>query len=405
MSLLKLGIIGAGNICNGAHLPAYVENRDRLIVTAIYDIDHLCAAETKDHYIQLMSEKGVTVDWEIVTCTSPEELLDKVDLVDICTSLKYHAFYAAMALRRGVHAMSEKPMARSWPEALDVVEASRESSAYYQLNDDNIFLPRFQHFRNAAASGVAGDITDIWIARGSHSSDRKNWFYDPVEGGGGCILDYGSHAVTAAWFILGFDKKLEAVRSLRIGVKERTRVVQGRMREIEVDDDAHFKAIFSNPRTGDWHNVVIETTWAYPEFGRDSSDTSGFLVIRGSEGTITGCFDENGQEYVRISRYAGGDFSFPIKSYTSEAMSFTEEIRNFCICISEGHAPFLNAQKGAGTIQVINMAQLSELRDRKTITVKDFERFVEEQRAETPLATGDQMASVLTTPYRFSEGG
>ena len=211
--------------------------------------------------------------------------------------------------------------------------------------------------------------------------------------------------MTAAWFTLGFDKKLEAVRSLRIGVKERTRVVQGRLREIEVDDDAHFKAIFSDPKTGDWHTVVIETTWAYPEFGRDSSDTSGFLVIRGSEGTITGYFDENGQEYVRISRYAGGEFSFPIKSYTSEAMSFTEEIRNFCICISEQHEPFLNAEKGAGTIKVINMAQLSELYGRKTVTVEEFDHFVKEQQAGTPLETGDQMASVLTAPYRFSEGG
>ncbi len=405
MKLLKLGIIGAGNICNGGHLPAYVTNRDRLIVTEIYDIEYQRAIETKEHYIQLMSEQGISVDWEITACKSPEELLGRVDLVDICTSLKYHAFYAAMALRHGVHAMSEKPMARSWPEALDVVEASKESSAYYQLNDDNIFLPRFQHFRNAAACGMVGDITDIWLSRGSHSSDRKNWFYDPIEGGGGCILDYGSHAVTAAWFILGFDKKLEAVRSLRIGVKERTRVVQGRLREIEVDDDAHFKAIFSDPKTGDWHTVVIETTWAYPEFGRDSSDTSGFLVIRGSEGTITGYFDENGQEYVRISRYAGGEFSFPIKSYTSEAMSFTEEIRNFCICISEQHEPFLNAEKGAGTIKVINMAQLSELYGRKTVTVEEFDHFVKEQQAGTPLETGDQMASVLTAPYRFSEGG
>ena len=123
MGLLKLGIIGAGNICNGGHLPAHIRNRDRLIVTAIYDINHQCAVDTKEHYIQLMSEAGVTVDWEITACTSPEELLDKVDLVDICTSLKYHAYYAAMALRHGVHAMSEKPMARSWPEAMDVVEA------------------------------------------------------------------------------------------------------------------------------------------------------------------------------------------------------------------------------------------------------------------------------------------
>ena len=65
----------------------------------------------------------------------------------------------------------------------------------------------------------------------------------------------------------------------------------------------------------------------------------------------------------------------------------------------------MNAEKGAGTIKAINMAQLSELCGRETVTVEKFERFVEEQRSETPLATGDQMAAVLTAPYRFSEGG
>ncbi len=404
MNTLRLGLIGSGNICNGGHLPAHILNRDLVTVRAIYDIDHQHAEETRENYLRLMDEAGACVDWEIDVCSSPEELLGKVDLVDICTSLKYHAHYAAMALRKGVHAMSEKPMARTWPEAMDVVEAEAQSEAFYQLNDDNIFLPRFQHFRNAVASGMAGDITELWISRGTHSSDRNTWFYDPIEAGGGCILDYGSHAVAAACFILGFDKKLEAVRSLRIGVKERTRVVRGRMQEICVDDDAHFKVLFSDPKTGDWSSAVIESTWAYPEFGPQSSDTNGFLVIRGSEGVITGYFDETGQEYVRITRYAGGDFSFPINSYTSEAMSFTEEMRNFYICIREGRRPFLNAKKGAQTIQIINMAQLSETLERKAVTPELFEAFVREHAAPTPLETGDALAGILTAPYRFSEG-
>ncbi|MDE6880559.1 MAG: Gfo/Idh/MocA family oxidoreductase [Oscillospiraceae bacterium] len=405
MDLLRLGIVGAGNICNGAHLPAYVSNKDQVAVRAIYDLDRRHAEETRENYLRLMREAGACVDWEIDVCVSPEELLEKVDLVDICTSLKYHAHYAAMALRKGVHAMSEKPMARTWPEAMDVVAAEEQTDAFYQLNDDNIFLPRFQHFRNAVASGMAGDITELWISRGTHSSDRNTWFYNPVEAGGGCILDYGSHAVAAACFILGFGKKLEAVRSLRIGVKERTRVVRGRLQEISVDDDAHFKALFSDPQTGDWSSAVIECTWAYPEFGPDSSDTSGFLVIRGSEGVITGYFDDAGQEYIRISRYAGGEFSFPIKSYTSEAMSFAEEIRNFCVCIREGRRPFLDAKKGARTIQIINMAQLSETLDRKAVTPALFESFVQEHTASSPLKTGDALAEILTAPYLLSEGG
>lgn len=398
MSLLRLGIIGAGSICNGAHIPAYVANRDVLRVAAIYDLDATRAEQTKEHYLSLMREAGVNDCPDILVADSADQLIDQVDFVDVCTSLKYHAHYASKALRKGVHAMSEKPMARTWPEAMEVVEAAKSTGALYQLNDDNIFLPRYQHFRNAVASGTIGDVTELWITRGSHSSDRAEWFYDPIEAGGGCILDYGSHAVTGSWFILGFDKEVEAVRSIRIGIRERTRLVASRLREIEVDDDAHFKVLYRNPANGDWSSVVIEATWAYPEFARFSSDSHGYVFIRGTEGTVSGFFDDAGQEYVRIERYAGGEFQFPIKTYASEDQSFREEIRNFCACIVSKKQPILGAETGAKTIRTINMAQLSEQLGRKTVTVEEFEAFASQQRCDTPLETGDAIAACLARP-------
>ena len=61
----------------------------------------------------------------------------------------------------------------------------------------------------------------------------------------------------------------------------------------------------------------------------------------------------------------------------------------------------LDAKKGCQTIKLINMAQLSELTGRKTVTMEDFDAFVQQHKKQTPLETGDAMASVLTQPYQL----
>ena len=79
---------------------------------------------------------------DVKLCDSPEELISHVDMIDICSPARYHAQYAVMALQKNVHVMTEKPMARTWWEANQVAEAARKSKAMFQLNDDNLFIPR-----------------------------------------------------------------------------------------------------------------------------------------------------------------------------------------------------------------------------------------------------------------------
>jgi predicted dehydrogenase len=126
-------------------------------------------------------------------------------------------------------------------------------------------------------------------------------------------MDYGSHAVAATWFLIGFDKVPVDVRSLRIEVKNRTRFIAGRLRPIEVDDDAHFKIRYVNPKNNDWITVHLEATWTWPEWGRDGSDVRGYIEIVGSEGTVTGYVDEADRDFCasNTARWANVCCRFP----------------------------------------------------------------------------------------------
>ena len=45
-------------------------------------------------------------------------------------------------------------------------------------------------------SGLIGEVQSLWIARGSHGGEG-GWFWNPVLSGGGCLMDYGTHAVAS----------------------------------------------------------------------------------------------------------------------------------------------------------------------------------------------------------------
>jgi predicted dehydrogenase len=401
----RVGCLGAGKIFNEAHLPAYI-SLDSVELVAIYDPDRKRAESTRAHYLSLLKEAGQKVDdVNVELCGSADELISNVDMIDICSPARYHAQYAVMALQKNVHVMTEKPMARTWWEANQVVEAQGKSKAMFQLNDDNPFIPRYRALRNVIDDGMIGEVQHIWITRGYHGpEDRGDWFWDPMENGGGAIMDYGSHAVSSVWFLAGYDKLPQEVRSLGIEARQRMRLIGGRFRQIETDDDAHFKVRFVNPKNGDWITAVIEATWAWPELGRDGSDVHGYIEAEGSRGTVTACVTEAGQDYLRVVSRTFGERIIPVEEALSEAGSFRAEIDNFVKSIRAGLPSILNADVAAGGIRMINSAQLSELRGRVAITPEELMQFSREQVAAASDAWqgGDQIIRTLYAPFRVS---
>lgn len=402
----RVGCMGAGKIFNEAHLPAYI-SLDSVELAAIYDPDSQRAQSTRDHYLSLLKQSGQDVDnVDVQICDSPQELISNVDMIDICSPARYHAQYAVMALEQNVHVMTEKPMARTWWEADQVAEAARRSKAMFQLNDDNIFIPRYRALRNVIEDGMIGEVQHIWIARGYHGpEDRGDWFWDPLENGGGAIMDYGSHAVSSVWFLAGYDKQPVEVRSLGIEARQRLRLIGGRFRQIETDDDAHFKVRFANPKNGDWITAVIEATWAWPELGRDGSDVHGYIEVEGSTGTVTACVDEQQHNYLRVVSRTLGERILHVEDALSEAGSFRAEIDNFVKSIRAGVPSILNADIAAGGIRMINSAQLSELRGRMSINPEQLVQFSREQAeaAPDPWQGGDQIIRALYAPFRVSQ--
>ncbi|MEM2922754.1 MAG: Gfo/Idh/MocA family oxidoreductase [Candidatus Bathyarchaeia archaeon] len=429
LPLLRIGVIGCGRVLNHAHLPAIVEVPG-IAVTGFYDSNRVAAENTLIHYKTLVDEKiqflrsgseylggqraadRLTASARIAQLqealgeakvyASAESLVSEVDVVTICTPVLWHVPYAKMAVEHGVHAMSEKPMGRTWWEAYVLRDAVKKSGRLYQLCDDNVFIPRYQALRNVVESGLIGEVQSLWMTRGSHGGE-VGWFWDPFLSGGGCLMDYGTHAVTAAWFLLGFDKKPVRVKSTGIRKRQPTRSIEGRLQTVHVEDDAHFKICFEDPKNRDLIVANIEATWSWAELGTPSNGPRGYILVEGSEGTVTGLVDEaNDIDYLKIVRYGYGERLIRVPTVKPEKESVEGEIRNFVECVHQGVPSILNEDVGLGVMEILGSAYLSEVRGRVAVSPDEFREFCEEigSRSSSYLEAGEVIVSALMKPYR-----
>jgi predicted dehydrogenase len=172
------------------------------------------------------------------------------------------------------------------------------------------------------------------------------------------------------------------------------------MQTIDVDDYAHFKALYRDPVNGDWMNVVIEATWARPELGRDGSDVHGYIEVEGTEGSVRTHIDEEGRDCLRITSRVFRERLIPVKAVHQEEEYFQAEFINFAQSIRHRRPSILNAHIGEGVIRLLNSAQFSELRGRKAVTLKDTEAFsaVLSEGARDPWEAGIASRSSSTSP-------
>lgn len=147
-SRLRIGVIGAGTIAVGAHLPAILRLRDRLELVAVADVRAGAAQEAADRF-------GAAAAY-----TDTQELLDRsdIDAVVICTPEFLHAEQTLAAAAAGKHVLCEKPMAATVAEADAMLDACRRAGVRLMIGHSRRFTPRYQRIREAIDRGDIGEV-------------------------------------------------------------------------------------------------------------------------------------------------------------------------------------------------------------------------------------------------------
>lgn len=304
MEKMRIGIIGCGGIANAKHMPAISKLQD-VEMTAFCDI-------IKERAEKAAKEYG-SPDAKVYT--DYRELLkdETIDNVRVLTPNRLHAQISIDALKSGKHVLCEKPMAMNYSEALEMLDAQKESGKLLTIGYQHKFDPDVIYAKKEAEKNTLGDM---YFAKANIIRRRgvPTWgvFTQMKEQGGGALIDIGTHALDIVLYVLNNFKPKMAVGSTYDKLKAQKESANPfgswDTENYDVEESAFGYVIMENGAT-----IILEATWAL-----NTTDTAGIrYMICGTEAGVdnyNGKFKINGVNnntlYVHEPDFATGGVSF-----------------------------------------------------------------------------------------------
>jgi predicted dehydrogenase len=100
----------------------------------------------------------------------------------------------------------QKPLGRTATETRGVVAAARTANRLLGVDLSYRFVHGIQAMRTLIQAGEIGEIYAVELVFHNAYGPDKAWFYDPIQAGGGCVIDLGLHLVDLALWTLGFPR-------------------------------------------------------------------------------------------------------------------------------------------------------------------------------------------------------
>lgn len=202
MKKFKVGILGLGYI-GASHIDA---------VRRIGECELVAVADANEEFARKKAEQ---YNIERYYSSIDELLADpSIDVIHNCTPNHLHTVINKKIIESGKHLFSEKPLARTYEEALDLIKTAEEHpDVVTAVNFNYRMNPMVQEMRKRVERG---DIGDLFIASGAYQQDHLmfdtdyNWRLEKeFSGKSNTVADIGSHWMDAVQHITG--QKITAV--------------------------------------------------------------------------------------------------------------------------------------------------------------------------------------------------
>ena len=190
---MKVGVVGVG-WAGQQHIKAYAA-MDGVTLAGIAGLEE----ETRE---ELAAEFGVPV-----SVARWEDLLDVdgLEAISVAVPTFLHAPIAIAALERGLHVLSEKPIALDGDQATTMVAAARSAGRVLEVAFNHRRRGDVQRLRELIEEGRLGRpyYTKAWWLRRTGIPTLGSWFTQSSLAGGGPLVDIGVHVLDFALFLLG----------------------------------------------------------------------------------------------------------------------------------------------------------------------------------------------------------
>lgn len=300
---LKAGIVGCGGIAMNKHLPAIAKIKE-VEVTAFCDIKKDRAKKASKEY---GGENAAVYD-------NYKKLLadETLDVVYVLTPNKSHCEITVAALEAGKHVMCEKPMAKTYADAVKMCEAANKSGKKLTIGYQNRYRQDSMYLKEAC---VRGDLGEVYFAK-AHAIRRRavpTWgvFLNEEEQGGGPLIDIGTHALDLTLWLMDNYKVKSVMGSVykKLGENGDCGNIFGKWNPAEytVEDSAFGFITMENGAT-----IFLETSWALNilEIGEAKTTLCGTKAGADMKSTLKINGDDLGRLYVKEPELGAGGVAY-----------------------------------------------------------------------------------------------
>jgi len=362
VSRVRVGIIGTGGMGSGH--AAYMKDLAEVELTAVCDLNADVCQQTAEKF-------------EVPGFQQHIDLLDSglVDLVLIATPHYDHPLLAMDAFERGIHVLSEKPIAVTVRAADEMIAAAMRSNCIFGVMYQMRCEPVYFTAKKLIDDGLVGDIYRTNMVMGWFRSqayyDSGTWRATWGGEGGGVLINQAPHLLDLFTWYAGLPKRI-------------TGGVRTRIHDIEVEDEAFAILEYPNGGHGYLYASVIEAPGA------------GLLEICGNKGKIV--IDRGGLHAWSVesglrefSESVPDMWSSPevkeVEITLPEAPTGHKEItRNVARAILYGTPLVARGEEGLNALELINGINLSGRRGEPVEVPVDraaYENLMEELREQS----------------------
>jgi predicted dehydrogenase len=313
---LRVGVVGAGMVLERYHVPA-INAVPEVVRSIILDTD----AERARH----AAERFGFPKWS----SNLADIAQSAELALVLVPNGLHAAVSCELLAQGVHVLCEKPMARNVDECLRMIEASRRGQVQLCVGHNRRFRQHVRLARQFVAQGLIGEIVNILSEEGSPNDwPRSPCYFNPVQSGGGALMDVGIHSIDMIRWIVG---EFEDVK------------YRGDTSPGTVESEAEMSFRLSSGASG---TIVVSRNRNLAQ-RMTLIGSSGFLEI--------GLWDPS----LRIRSEKGKAFqNFPhldiaVSRRPPQDASFVEQLRNFAEAIRGREELLVNGREGMANVEVV----------------------------------------------------
>lgn len=166
---------------------------------------------TSAHRVQ---SEALAARYEMKVYSDYAELLNDVDIVDICTPTPLHKPMVLEAAKAGKHVICEKPVALTLQDAQAMIDACAAAGIRFFVAMVVRFFPQYRLAKELVGKGRIGQLGVLRLKRVAYVPQMPvdNWYFDENQSGG-MVVDLMIHDFDYACWLAGEVERVFARRS------------------------------------------------------------------------------------------------------------------------------------------------------------------------------------------------